>query len=208
MLRDMLAGSWAVLTRPSVESFEAHEKNEFGWGALYAGLAALVAAALAGLGFWAAGEYGPTSQLPAATTPLGGAGTWAAAAMLAFLVTMVFFIAFAGLLYVLGRGQGGEGELGELTYDVALYWAPLAVVRAVLNQLDALGWSLLSSALQIAVLLYSLYLAWLAIQAGMNLDRRSAGGVIVALFALIAAVIVCGALAVFGIQILLGGNTG
>lgn len=208
MLREMLAGSWAVLTRPRAETFQEREKDDFGAGLLYAALSAFVSAVAAGLLYWLAEAFGPETSVAAATSPLTGAGTLAAAAMIAFVATLVLFSALVGLLYVIGRGMGGQGSLGELAYDVALYWAPLAVLRTIVNQLAELGLGAIAGLLQLAVLGYTLFLAWHAIQAGMDLDARRAGGVILGVAAVLAAAIVCGALAVTGVDLLLGGAGG
>lgn len=90
------------------------------------------------------------------------------------LNTMIGFLVYLVVVYLLGRLLGGDGKFGELAYDIALFWTPVAIVGAVVN-LFSFGWfSCLTAPLAIFVTFYGLYLTYLGVQSGLNLPPRRA----------------------------------
>ncbi|RIH85076.1 hypothetical protein Mlute_01671 [Meiothermus luteus] len=146
-LSQMFSQSLQVLRRPSVATFEEFE----GRGTLREALLYVaVAAVLVGL-------------LGLAVGP-GGFLRSVAGSVLGFLV-------FTYLVYYVGRSQGGSGNLDQVAYSFALFWAPINVAVALLGLLLVLtliGIFLLPL-LAVAALGVNVYFAYLAVQASMNL---------------------------------------
>lgn len=192
MFQEMINGSIAVITRPSVATFEEHEKDNLGWALIYTLIAAVIGAILAAIRtalFPATVDPATAEQLrqlgidpaTAAGQPdLGGAiiGTLIGA-------TIGFFI-YYGLVYLLGRAFGGTGSFGELAYDIALFAAPFGVAYNLLNFVPFIG-----PIAGFALWIYSLYLTYLGIQSGMNLPGNKALYVILILFAIVLGVGLC-----------------
>lgn len=49
MLQQMINSSIAVLTRPSVSTFEEHERNDLGWAMIYSVIAGVINAVIVGI---------------------------------------------------------------------------------------------------------------------------------------------------------------
>ncbi|MGQ9928265.1 MAG: YIP1 family protein [Chloroflexaceae bacterium] len=110
--------------------------------------------------------------------------------------TMVGFLIYLGVVYLLGRLLGGKGHLGELAYDIALFWMPIAIAGALIN-LFSIGWfSCLTAPLAIGVTGLGFYLTYLSVQAGMNLPPRRAL-VVVIIPALVPLLLFCLVIAIF-----------
>lgn len=192
MFQEMINGSMAVITRPSVSTFEEHEKNNLGWALIYTligGVISAVLAAIRSLIFPAAAlDPSTAAQLEdlgvaAQATASPGIG----AAIIGALIggTIGFFI-YYGVVYLLGRAFGGTGQFGELSYDMSLFAAPFGVAYSVLSFIPFLG-----GIAGLALWIYSLYLTYLGIQSGMNLPSNKALYVILIMFAIGIGVFLC-----------------
>lgn len=192
MFQEMINGSIAVLTKPSVATFEEHEKNNLGWALIYSIIAGLINAIITAI---------RSALFPAQITPemqeqfdaLGIDPSTAAAqpglfasVFGAIILTVIGLLIAWGITYLLGRAFGGTGEFGELAYDMALFGAPLTVFGSLLGLIPILG-----GIAAIALAIYNLYLTYLAIQSGMNLPGNKALYVILIQFAIGLAVVLC-----------------
>lgn len=153
---EMLNQSIAVLTKPSIASFEQFEKRGGMREALvYVGVAAVVAAVV---GF----VFGL----------LGGIANAFLALIFGFISPIVGFFVFAFVLYFVAQQQGGTGTQDEVFYTAALYTAPLLAITAVIGGIPFLSCLLLP--VTIVLLLYQAYLGYLAARASMNIDQTKA----------------------------------
>ncbi|MEN9937788.1 MAG: hypothetical protein RLZZ387_4367 [Chloroflexota bacterium] len=201
MFQQMLNGSIAVLTRPSVATFEEHERNDLGWGLIYAAIGAVISAVLGAIG--AAVAPPPPPPDPATmeqleSTPFEGLATGAAAqpsilgAIIgALTIGLLGFLIYLAIVYFIGRAFGGSGQFGELAYDISLFYTPLALLNGLISLivsavpvLACLTW-----VISLAAFGYNLYLTYLGIQAGMNVpkDKALITMVIVAVIGLVVA---------------------
>jgi hypothetical protein len=174
MFQEMINGSIAVLTKPSVATFEEHEKDNLTWALIYSVIAGVINAVLAAIG-----------------AQIGGTGASIGGAIVGGIVFTVIglFISW-GITFGLGRAFGGTGSFGELAWDFALFSAPLTVASAVLGLIPFIG-----GIAAIALLIYNFYLSYLAIQSGMNLPSQKALYVILIEVAI--AIVIGGCFAVF-----------
>lgn len=196
MFQDMINGSIAVLTRPSVSTFEEHEKNNLGWATIYVAIGALLAGIFGAIAF--------TIQRPAIEQQLGeleeqlgelgGQADFGAAMAQRSLVgdivgnvlfALLGFFIFLGIVYLLGRAFGGTGNFGELAYDISLFWAPLAALRALLGIIAIGPLAFLTILVGLAIGIYNIYLTYLGIQSGMNLPSNKALYVILILVGIV-----------------------
>lgn len=189
----MLAASLAVLRSPSIETFEAHERTSALWAAVYVVLGAIPSALLAMLATvlhrpYLDAEYDPlladlnrvvpgTAQDSAVERLLVPVDAGSAAAT-SLASTLLGFVVFVCVVYVLGRVLGGRGAFGELAFDVALFWAPLSVLSSLINLLSIGVLAFVAVPLGLAVGIYQLYLTFLSIRSGMNLSAGRALAVI------------------------------
>jgi hypothetical protein len=185
MFQQMLNASRAVLLRPSVSTFEEHERNDLGWATIYVAISAVVAAILGAISFTLNRPYleqqmrDLQNQLngqplpPFATTLMGGTSI-TTAILSGLLGTLIAFFIWLGIIYLLGRAFGGTGSFGELGYDVALFWAPIAVIRGLIGVISIGPIAFIGGLIGLAVGLYNIYLSWLSIQSGMNLPGSKA----------------------------------
>jgi hypothetical protein len=192
MFQQMINGSIAVLTKPSVSTFEEHERNNLTWALIYAVIAAVINAVIQALTapFRLAQVQG---QLEQQISDLQAQGvdttfleqTLAQAAqpniigdaLGALIGTIIGSLILWGIIYLLGRAFGGTGQFGELAWGISLYSSPLAVIGLVLGVIPFVGWIF-----SFAASIYGLYLSYLAIQSGMNLPSNKALYVILILF--------------------------
>jgi Yip1 domain len=195
MFQNMINGSIAVLTRPSVSTFEEHEKDDLQWAIIYSVVAgvinAIISAALAP--FYASQIDAQIADLRAQADAAGGSNelieqmiasleastepNFVGAIVGALIGTAIGFLIYTGIVYLLGRAFGGSGKFGELAYDLALFAAPLSVAGVLLNAIPFVG-----GIIGFALGIYNIFLTYLAIQSGMNLDRNKAIYVMVILF--------------------------
>jgi hypothetical protein len=191
MFQEMINGSVAVLTKPSVATFEEHERNNLTWALIYSVLAgvvnAIIAAIAATLGLGAAAATGDFAGGEAAAV---GGGIVATVLVTIFITVLGLLIAW-GITYALGRAFGGTGQFGELAWGLALFGAPLTVAGSLLNLIPFVG-----GIAAFALVIYNLYLTYLAIQSGMNLPSNKALYVILIQFAIALAIGLCLALTV------------
>ena len=185
MFQEMINGSVAVLTKPSVSTFEEHEKNNLSWALIYAVIAGVINAVINAITaplrvgqlraqFEAAGMAG--EQLDAALAAQTGGGL-IGGIIGALIFTIIGSLIGWGIVYLLGRAFGGTGAFGELAWGLSLFSSPIAVVSTILAVIPIVG-----GFAAFALSLYGLYLTYLAIQSGMNLTSQKALFVILVLF--------------------------
>jgi hypothetical protein len=167
----MFNSSRAVITSPSVSTFEEHEKNDLQAATIYIVIAAAINGILTALGL-------AISNAPG--------GSFFGALIGAIIGTLIVFYIYMAIVYFLGKAFGGTGNFGELAYDIALFSAPLSVVGSLLNIIPFIGWIAV-----IALGLYQIYLTYLGIQSGLNLPKDKALIVMVIIFVIIVAIGVC-----------------
>lgn len=204
MFQEMINGSIAVLTKPSVATFEEHERNNLTWALIYSIIAgvinAIIAAIAAALGLNQPDLSGLDPELAGAAAQPNIVG----AIFGAIIATIIVLLISWGITYLLGRAFGGTGQFGELAYDLALFSAPLTVIGSLLGLIPFLG-----GIAAFALSVYNLYLTYLAIQSGMNLPSNKALYVILIEFAI--ALVIVGCFIVFFAAIIaavVGGNGG
>jgi hypothetical protein len=155
-LSEMINSSIAVLTKPSVATFEQYERRgTMRDGLIYVG----AAAALAGLAGFIFGL-------------LGGISGAIAGLLTGALLPLLGFVIFAGVLYFLGKQQGGTGTQDEVFYTCALYTAPLLAITGVIGAIPLLNCLFLPVSFLLG--LYQIYLGYLASRSSMNLDQTKA----------------------------------
>lgn len=179
MFQEMINGSIAVLSRPSVATFEEHEKNNLAWALIYSVIAGVINSIFAAIGASISGS---------------GAGIGTAIGS-GIIGTVIGLLVSWGITFGLGRAFGGTGSFGELAWDFALFSAPLTIVGGLLGLIPILG-----GIAAILLLIYNFYLTYLAIQAGMNLPSNKALYVILIEIAIGLVIVVCLGL-VFGAAI-------
>ena len=167
-VQTMFNSSMAILQRPSVATFEEHEKNDLQGATIYVAIAGLIAGLLGAIG----GAIRNTGVGSALIGNLIGA--------------IVGFYIYVGIVYLLGRAFGGTGNFGELAYDISLFSAPLTVVSSLLALIPVLG-----GIAALVLFIYNIYLTYLGIQSGMNLPKDKAILVMVIIFLIGAAIIAC-----------------
>ncbi|MGY2895117.1 YIP1 family protein [Deinococcus sp. UYEF24] len=147
-LTDMFPQSVAVLSKPSVATFEQFERRG---GTTEAAIYVVVGAIIAAL-------FGLLK---------GGVGGLLAG----LLGTLISFGVFTALVYVVGKNLfKGTGTYPEVAYTFALFYVPISVVSSVIGIIPILG------ALVAFILgLVNIYFGYLAVQSSMNLrDTTSA----------------------------------
>jgi hypothetical protein len=152
---EMVAQSRDIISNPSVGTFERYEsRGTMVNAAIYVGIAAVVAGLL-GL--------------------LSGVGGVISGILNALLV----FFVFTGLVFYIGKNvANGTGTWDEVAYTFSLFWAPLAVVSAVVTFIVLLlSWVPLLNVLvglagfvvSLVILLVNCYFAYIAVQSSMNI---------------------------------------
>jgi hypothetical protein len=202
MFQQMLNASRAVLLRPSVSTFEEYERNDLGWATIYVAISAVVAALLNAIGFVLKRPYVEQQlrdlenqlngqPLPPFFNSMMNMGGQSLVGSLVFglLGTLIGFFFWLGIVYLLGRAFGGTGTFGELGYDMALFQAPIAVVNALISMIAIGPIAIVGSLATLALGLYSIYLTYVGIQAGMNLPGNKA--LLVILIPIIVLVVLC-----------------
>ncbi|HEU5103146.1 MAG TPA: Yip1 family protein [Roseiflexaceae bacterium] len=204
MFQQMLNGSRAVLLRPSVSTFEEYERNDLGWALIYIAIAAVATAILNAVRFAIGGpamqeamrsmqdQFGGQPLPPGFGAMMGG-GSLTGAIVGGLFGSIIGFLIWTGIIFLLGRAFGGSGAFGELAYDVALFSAPMAVINALVGVISIGPLACLTFIVTVALALYNLYLSWLSIQSGMNLPPNKA--LIVILLPFLAGLLLCCGLA-------------
>lgn len=158
----MLNESIAVLTKPSIETFEEVEKNGTKQDAMqYVFVAAGIAAVAGALLQWVIALLGDASLISIIGALIGG-----------FVTPVAGFYIFAYLVHLIGKQQGGTGTEDEVFYTIALYTAPLLAINGVVSSIPFLN--CLALPLLLLVLLYQIYLTYLAVRASMNIESTPA----------------------------------
>ncbi len=168
---NMFAQSAAVLSRPSVATFERFETRGNTRDAyIYVLLAALVSAVIAAFfalfrsDISALGQF--ISRLIA--VPLG-------------------FAIFTGLVYYIGRSLfRGTGTYSEVAYTFALFFVPISIVGTVIGVIPVLGWLV-----GVVLGLPNIYFGFLAVQSSMNI-REQTGAVVTLVLSAVGYLIVNG----------------
>ncbi|NCC36387.1 MAG: hypothetical protein EOM24_30900, partial [Chloroflexia bacterium] len=148
MLMTMLRSSVAILLRPSVTTFEAHERNSLRWALAYVSIGALLTALLGVASFYLHRPF-REAQLEAIASESANFGQAIGrdlsiaefffpaethtSLLSNALGTLIGFMTYLTIVFLLGKALGGSGTYGELAYDVALFWVPISVVSATLN---------------------------------------------------------------------------
>jgi hypothetical protein len=154
MIQEMVNGSIAVLTNPSVQTFERHERDNLGWALIYAAIASVINGILLLIGTTITQQSNPNLYF----TILGGV-----------FGTIIGSLVGWGFIYLLGRAFGGTGSFGELAWGISLFSSPLSVAQFIVSYIPFVGWIL-----SLALVIYGIYLNYLAIQSGMNLPSQKA----------------------------------
>ena len=152
MIQEMVNGSIAVLTNPSVQTFERHERDNLGWALIYAAIASVINGILLLIGTTITQQSNPIFTI------LGGV-----------FGTIIGSLVGWGFIYLLGRAFGGTGSFGELAWGISLFSSPLSVAQFIVSYIPFVGWIL-----SLALVIYGIYLNYLAIQSGMNLPSQQA----------------------------------
>jgi hypothetical protein len=152
MIQEMVNGSIAVLTNPSVQTFERHERDNLGWALIYAAIASVINGILLLIGTTITQQSNPIFTI------LGGV-----------FGTIIGSLVDWGFIYLLGRAFGGTGSFGELAWGISLFSSPLSVAQFIVSYIPFVGWIL-----SLALVIYGIYLNYLAIQSGMNLPSQKA----------------------------------
>ncbi len=146
-LNGMLQQSIEVITRPSVATFERHERSGAMRDALvYVLVAAVISAVVAFL----------FALLPFHHVSAGGQ-------FVQRLITVpLTFFAFVYAVYLIGKNFfQGTGRIDEVAYTFALFFVPISIVTTIVGALvPPLGWLLT---------LLNVYFGWLAVQSSMNI---------------------------------------
>ncbi|HNP69622.1 MAG TPA: YIP1 family protein [Kouleothrix sp.] len=189
MFQQMLNASRAILLRPSVAVFEEHERNDLGWATIYIAISTVVAAILGAISFVLNRPYleqqlrdlqnrlGDQPLPPLASTFMGGQNITGAIISSLFFTIIAFFL-WTLIVYALGRLFGGTGAFGELAYDIALFWGPIAVIRGLIGLISIGPVAPIGGLVGLLVGLYNIYLSWLSVRSGMNLSAGKAAAVI------------------------------
>jgi hypothetical protein len=207
MFQQMLAASQSILLRPSVATFEEHERNDLGWALIYTAIAAVVSAILSAIAFAITGgsqadalrqlqdQLGGGQPLPPGATALASGLGLTGTIFLTLIGSIIGFFFWSGIVYLLGRAFGGTGAYGELAYDIALFQAPLNVISALLSIVGIGPLACVTGLVSLALGIYGIYLSWLSVQAGMNLPGNKALMVIL-IPLLVVILLVCGCIAI------------
>lgn len=187
----MINGSIAVLTRPSVATFEEHEQNNLGWATIYVVIGAVIVGILQAITAVIQGAVSAPQTVQA--SPIGNI-------IGSVLGALIGFFIFLGIVYLLGRAFGGTGNFGELAFDISLYWAPLAVLQALVGVIAIGPLAILALLALLAVFGYNIFLTYLGIQSGMNLPSQKALYVVLILAGIAILLFICVAV-IFGAAI-------
>lgn len=192
MFQELINGSVAVITKPSVSTFEEHEKNNLMWALIYAAIAGMINAVIQAITApWRLAQVQAQIEQQIEQLQAQGVDTAilqqslnAAAqpniigdALAALIGTIIGSLILWGIIYGLGRAFGGTGAFGELSWDISLFSSPLAVISTLLALIPILG-----GIAAFALSIYGLYLGYLAIQSGMNLPSNKALYVMLIIF--------------------------
>ena len=143
-------------------------------------------------------QFGNSPMLPLMRSLMGG-GSLVLTLVGTLFATVIGFFIGVGVIYLLGRIFGGTGTFGEMAYDIALYSAPMTVLAALVGIIPILG-----ALVALLLVIYQIYLNWLAIQAGMNLPGSKALWVI--LIPILVVVLLCCGIFVIAFLVIAGAS--
>lgn len=206
MIQEMINGSIAVLTKPSAQTFEQHERDNLVWALIYAVIASVINGILTAI-TWPLQVGQIRAQLEAQNLPsdviettLAQEGNIINLVLSGIFSTIIGSLIIWGLIYLLGRAFGGTGSFGELAWGISLFSSPLSVAQTLAS---AIPLPLISGVISLALTLYGVYLVYLAIQSGMNLPARKA--LYIAIILAIIAIIIAGTI-IAAVSLALGGG--
>jgi hypothetical protein len=145
---EMLAQSLEVMTKPSVATFERYERA----GGLQE---AMIYVAIGG-----------------AISALLGLGGGLSGLISNVISTVVGFLIFSGMVYFVGKQQGGTGTFDEVAYTYSLFYIPIGIVASILVfilTITVIG-VLLIPAVGFAAIAAYVYFGYLAVQSSMNIQ--------------------------------------
>jgi hypothetical protein len=151
-LQDMFAQSTAVITQPSVATFERYEKRGSIQSAfIYVMVAAVVSALIAAVFSFFHSDVTFFGQL------------------FSRLITIpVQFLIFTGAVYLIGGSLfKGTGTYAEVAYTFALFFVPLSIIGTIIGIIPVLGWLV-----SFVISLVMIYFGYLAVQSSMNLREQ------------------------------------
>jgi hypothetical protein len=172
---DMVAQSQAIISNPSVSTFERYERRgSITHAAVYIAIAAVIVGLLGltgGLGGLVSGVLG----------------------------TVAGFFIFTGMVYLLGKNiAGGTGNFDEVAYTFSLFSAPIYVIGAVVGLIvwlfsfiPVLGFlvGILGFLVSLLILVVQAYFAYIAVQSSMNI-HDSTKAIITLVLAVVASMVV------------------
>jgi hypothetical protein len=150
---EMFNQSVEVLSHPNETTFERYERSgNLTDAAIYIGIAAVIAGLL---GF--TGGFGGVIRN--------------------VLSTLVGFFVFSGLVYYIGKSQGGTGTFDEVAYTFSLFVAPLSLVVPIIGIFTLIPFLglLFVPILLVAwliVLVAQAVLAYIAVRSSMNISSQ------------------------------------
>lgn len=155
---EMINQSRAIITSPSVATFERYERHgNLTNAAIYVAIAAVISGVLGLIG----GFNGLLSGL---------------------IGTMVQFFVFTGLVFFIGKNlANGTGTWDEVAYTFSLFWAPLSVIGSIVGAvilllafipiINILA-GLAGLVIGLALLVVNIYFGYLAVQSSMNITDQ------------------------------------
>lgn len=179
-----------ALTDPKKTFKKQAKKAELGEGVKHIGIAGVIAGIIAGI---AALVLGSAAGSMFGTAGLSmGAGFGAAAFLASVILTPIFavigWLIGSGILYIFAMIFGGKGSYTKQSYLIAIYYAPLMIISAVLMLIPVVG-----QIVNFLVGLYSLYLLTMALKETHDFSTGKAVGVwLVPLIIVIVIVVILG----------------
>jgi hypothetical protein len=150
---EMFNQSVDVLSHPNETTFERYERSgSLTDAAIYVGAAAVIAGLLGLVG----GLGGVISNI---------------------LIPLINFFVFTGLVYYIGKQQGGTGTFDEVAYTFSLFVAPLALIVPIIGVFTAipvLGLLVIPIKFLVGliVLIAQAVLAYIAVRSSMNISNQ------------------------------------
>lgn len=176
-----------VLTHPGEAAFQEeqhHPQAKLSTAIIWVAISGVVAAIFNGIGALIGGGAMSGTMQSILSNPdippemrdmigqyagAAGGGGFFAAFCGALILTPIVFLIVSGILFVIAKMFGGDGEFEEQTYLLSTFGAPLTMVNAVIGIVPILG-----ACLGLLIGLYQLVLATMAIKVSHNLDTAKA----------------------------------
>lgn len=116
----------------------------------------------------------------------GMAGLGAASLIANVVLAPIFFIIITGIVHLIARLFGGQGDFGRFAYLNAAYQAPITILTSLLGLVPFLG-----SCISVLISLYSLVLAYFAIKTEHQLTQGRSIMVLLTPILLVVALVIC-----------------